>query len=236
MTKAAIIISAILVFAGIAAAGTLSSSGGSNSPTISTPTLRTTTSDNVRQEDRQANEAGEDVSGPCDEAEHANDPRCRASRRVPRTTTASTTTATTVRRAATAASPETTTEAPATAEATPATAEAMTTRELPLPGSSAAPGNRGRGAFLWSGQNADVQRKRTILLVEDEPSIAEPLAEAIGREGFDAKVAGTVAEALELAFAAESPISSSSTSCFRTGPGSTCAGSSGRARGCRSSC
>jgi uncharacterized membrane protein YgcG len=78
MTKAAIIISAILVFAGIAAAGTLSSSGGSNSPTISTPTLQTTTSDDVRQEDRRADDAQgvEDVSGPCDEAEHANDPRC----------------------------------------------------------------------------------------------------------------------------------------------------------------
>jgi two-component system response regulator RegX3 len=75
----------------------------------------------------------------------------------------------------------------------------MTTRDISLPGSSAAPGNRGRFAFPWSGQNAHVQRKRTILLVEDEPSIAEPLAEAIGREGFETKVAGTVAESLELA-------------------------------------
>jgi uncharacterized membrane protein YgcG len=78
MTKAAIIISAILVFAGIAAAGTLSSSGGSDSPTISTPTLQTTTSDDVRQEDRRANEPGEDLRGPCDEAEHAGDPACAA--------------------------------------------------------------------------------------------------------------------------------------------------------------
>jgi two-component system, OmpR family, response regulator RegX3 len=57
----------------------------------------------------------------------------------------------------------------------------------------------GRFAFPWSGQNADVQRKRTVLLVEDEPSIAEPLVEAIGREGFETKVAGTVAESLALA-------------------------------------
>jgi two-component system, OmpR family, response regulator RegX3 len=57
----------------------------------------------------------------------------------------------------------------------------------------------GRFAFLRSGQNADVQRKRMVLLVEDEPSIAEPLAEAIGREGFETKVAGTVAESLALA-------------------------------------
>ena len=44
-----------------------------------------------------------------------------------------------------------------------------------------------------------MQRKRTVLLVEDETSITEPLAEALGREGFDTQVAGTVAESLELA-------------------------------------
>jgi two-component system response regulator RegX3 len=75
----------------------------------------------------------------------------------------------------------------------------MTTRDISLPGSSAAPGNRGRFALVSSGQNAAVQRKRTVLLVEDEPSIAEPLAEAIGREGFETKVAGTAEESLRLA-------------------------------------
>ena len=71
MTKAAIIISAILVFAGVAAAGSLPglSGGASNSPTPSTPSLATTTVEDDGQ-------AGEDISGPCDEAEHANDPRC----------------------------------------------------------------------------------------------------------------------------------------------------------------
>ncbi len=44
-----------------------------------------------------------------------------------------------------------------------------------------------------------MQRKRTILLVEDETSITEPLAEALEREGFETKVAPTAAEALELA-------------------------------------
>jgi hypothetical protein len=29
-----------------------------------------------RHEDRGVREAGEDISGPCDDAEHANDPRC----------------------------------------------------------------------------------------------------------------------------------------------------------------
>jgi two-component system response regulator RegX3 len=41
--------------------------------------------------------------------------------------------------------------------------------------------------------------RRRILLVEDETSITEPLAEALRGEGFDTEVAGTVAQALELA-------------------------------------
>ena len=41
--------------------------------------------------------------------------------------------------------------------------------------------------------------RRTVLLVEDEESITVPLAEALERDGFDAVVAGTVADALELA-------------------------------------
>jgi DNA-binding response OmpR family regulator len=38
-----------------------------------------------------------------------------------------------------------------------------------------------------------------ILLVEDEAAITEPLADALEREGFSARVAGTVADALEMA-------------------------------------
>jgi two-component system, OmpR family, response regulator RegX3 len=41
--------------------------------------------------------------------------------------------------------------------------------------------------------------RRTILLVEDEESITTPLVEALQREGFDAAVAGTAAEALDAA-------------------------------------
>jgi two-component system response regulator RegX3 len=40
--------------------------------------------------------------------------------------------------------------------------------------------------------------KRTILLIEDEEAISEPLAAALAREGFDALVAGTAARGLEL--------------------------------------
>jgi two-component system response regulator RegX3 len=41
--------------------------------------------------------------------------------------------------------------------------------------------------------------RRTILMVEDEESITEPLSEALAREGFDTQVTGTAAGALELA-------------------------------------
>src|SRR3954471_6491747 len=41
--------------------------------------------------------------------------------------------------------------------------------------------------------------RRTILLVEDEPAIAEPLAETLTREGFHLEVAGTAAAAVEAA-------------------------------------
>jgi len=82
MYKIAAIIGGVLLMAGVALAGTVSSLGSPSSPTIgqTIPTAGTT----ARQEDSaaeaeargRANEAGEDVSGPCDEAEHANDPRC----------------------------------------------------------------------------------------------------------------------------------------------------------------
>ena len=82
MYKIAAIIGGVLLMAGVALAGTVSSLGSPSSPTIgqTIPTAGTT----VQQDDRaaeaeargRANEAGEDVSGPCDEAEHANDPRC----------------------------------------------------------------------------------------------------------------------------------------------------------------
>ena len=41
--------------------------------------------------------------------------------------------------------------------------------------------------------------KRTVLVVEDEESITTPLTAALAREGFEATVAATAAEALELA-------------------------------------
>ncbi|HEU4450605.1 MAG TPA: response regulator transcription factor [Gaiellaceae bacterium] len=40
--------------------------------------------------------------------------------------------------------------------------------------------------------------KRTVLLIEDEEAISEPLAAALAREGFDPVVAATAAEGMEL--------------------------------------
>jgi two-component system, OmpR family, response regulator RegX3 len=45
--------------------------------------------------------------------------------------------------------------------------------------------------------------KRRILLVEDEASIVRPLADALGREGFDTRVAGTVEEGIALGRSAD---------------------------------
>ena len=84
MFKIAAIIGGVLLMAGVALAGTLTSLDSTNSPTIGTTTLPAISTE--RQEDRgpenaleqrgRANEPGEDVRGPCDEAEHANDARC----------------------------------------------------------------------------------------------------------------------------------------------------------------
>jgi len=82
MYKLAAIIGGFLLMAGVALAGTMTSLDSTNSPTGTTvpPLVETST----QQVDRGAenelrgrqNEPGEDLRGPCDEAEHANDARC----------------------------------------------------------------------------------------------------------------------------------------------------------------
>ena len=82
MYKLAAIIGGFLPMAGVALAGTMTSLDSTNSPTGTTvpPLVETST----QQVDRGAenelrgrqNEPGEDLRGPCDEAEHANDARC----------------------------------------------------------------------------------------------------------------------------------------------------------------
>jgi hypothetical protein len=83
MFKLVAIVGGVLVMAGAALAGTLTSLGSTNSPTIGqTPLVSSTTTTGIDDRGREnevrgrANEAGEDLRGPCDEAEHANDPRC----------------------------------------------------------------------------------------------------------------------------------------------------------------
>ena len=88
MFKLAAIIGGVLVMASAALAGTLTSLGSTNNPTIGqTPLVSSTTAiddrggaNDVRGRENEvrgrANEAGEDLRGPCDEAEHANDSRC----------------------------------------------------------------------------------------------------------------------------------------------------------------
>jgi hypothetical protein len=76
MTKAAVIIGAILLLAGVATAGTVAGLGSSDdAPTVSIPAVGTTTGRESELRGRE-NEPGEDVRGPCDELEHADDPRC----------------------------------------------------------------------------------------------------------------------------------------------------------------
>ena len=99
MYKIAAIIGGVLLMAGVALAGTVSSLGSPTSPTISTCQQRCQTAGSDGAQGRKtaaakreargrANEAGEDLRGPCDEAEHANDPRCTgaAPPRPPQTT------------------------------------------------------------------------------------------------------------------------------------------------------
>ena len=60
------------------------------------------------------------------------------------------------------------------------------------------------GAVSAPSMEAMAAGRRTVLMVEDELSITDPLTEALEREGFDTQVAGSVEEALE-ATAAELP-------------------------------
>jgi hypothetical protein len=80
--KLVAIIGGVLLMAGVALAGTLTSLDSTNSPSVATtppPAISTVQRDDRGQENElrgRANEPGEDVSGPCDEPEHAADPRC----------------------------------------------------------------------------------------------------------------------------------------------------------------
>ena len=218
-----------------------------------------------------------DVSGPCDEAEHANDPRCngaqgqkdgrrddddtteRATSAAPATRPSTPTTraarapaaieSTTrgqdrrARATATVTMTATvrTTPVPAMHRGTPVPATPMTTamRTMTTPARATAAPDRaaaapreavtagartttepapedradGRGTRAGGSRPVAVsplastempdKGRPDILLVEDETAITEPLAEALEREGFSARVAGTAAEALSMAASRE---------------------------------
>jgi hypothetical protein len=93
MFKIAAIIGGVLLLAGVALAGTVTSLGSTNTPSIASLPLASTTTAGQHDRGHEAeargranepgedlrgreNEPGEDLRGPCDEAEHANDPRC----------------------------------------------------------------------------------------------------------------------------------------------------------------
>ena len=101
MTKIVAIIGGALLMAGVATAGTVSSLGSSDDGTIGS-TLPTASVTTDRQDDRgrerevrgregeargRTAEPDEDLRGPCDEAEHANDPRCTGTTATARATT-----------------------------------------------------------------------------------------------------------------------------------------------------
>jgi hypothetical protein len=85
MFKLAAIIGGVLLMAGVALAGTMTSLDSTNSPTVGTtppPAITTARQDDRGQENELRNresEPGEDLRGPCDEPEHANDARCAGS-------------------------------------------------------------------------------------------------------------------------------------------------------------
>src|SRR5919109_272887 len=79
----------IAVIATLAVGGlALGSSGGGSDRLQGSATSGTTervrTQEDAEHRDRRVREAGEDVRGPCDEAEHANDPRCTGVAPAPR--------------------------------------------------------------------------------------------------------------------------------------------------------
>jgi hypothetical protein len=84
MLKLAAIIGGVLLMGGVAFAGTRTLLEQTTGPALGTTMLQGGAATISRQNDRgrendvpgRENEPNEDLRGPCDEAEHANDPRC----------------------------------------------------------------------------------------------------------------------------------------------------------------
>src|SRR5436190_20444814 len=88
-----------------------------------------------------------------------------------------------------------------TAAAATAVEAATTSRQVPSP-EGAVPASAGAAlSFVHEREQSEPMAggRRRSLLVEDELSITEPLSAALEREGFEPRVAGTVADALAAA-------------------------------------
>jgi hypothetical protein len=95
MTKLAIIVGGVVLMAGVALAGTLTSLASSDNPSgqsiapLSSTTGSTVADDRGRGVETEPGETAEneneneDLRGPCDEAEHANDARCTGAATTP---------------------------------------------------------------------------------------------------------------------------------------------------------
>ena len=70
----------LLAAGGALAGGAISDDSSSGFTTTGTTTNETTTAE-TQTTPTVGTTTGEDISGPCDEAEHANDPRCAGSLR-----------------------------------------------------------------------------------------------------------------------------------------------------------
>ena len=75
---------------------------------------------------------------------------------------------------------------------------------------------------------------RRILVVEDEPAIADAVAARLRSEGYEVDVARDGPAGVDARRRARSPTSSSSTSCCPASTGSRCAGGSSATATCRS--
>src|SRR5918911_1679470 len=92
-----------------------------------------------------------------------------------------------------------TTTAAVTAAATTAVATTTAGAAKTAPAVAAARARRATARARLPFSPEPMAGRRTILMVEDESSITEPLAEALDREGFATRVAGTVADAISAA-------------------------------------
>ena len=169
-----------------------------SAPAQTTPE-RTTTTEEAPEPVRTETVEGDDISGPCDEAEHAGDPRCNgAVAGDGRMTMADDRREDNSGPGSSSSGHDGGDDDSTTSTTTAAVGSQRRRRGLERPRrwrrlttARVAPGAPSIYAMAAG--------RRTVLMVEDETSITEPLSEALQREGFATEVARTAAEALQVA-------------------------------------